>query len=203
MYNKDKQYWLALSEDSANLEKELSKLADDLATLEKEKWKAEESKYVTIEGECQRVVSLENLKKEIVETVGLSYEPEGKTKDERSADLVRYVRAEYGEYDDYENRIQGSEQTLRKVKSEIVSKERQFAAVQKRLWSVQTKIDGLNQLFGYYTVQEETKNIVSKFSVIEHRIIEMIIKGLDDIVETNSGAIDAQKAALNEMLSVI
>jgi hypothetical protein len=188
--------------EAVYLEKELQALANHLEQLEYDQGDAEESKYETVlGGKIPRIVSLNALKAELVETVSLSFEPEGKTKDERYAELIRYVKANYKEYGEYENRIHDADRKLRAISQEKAAKERQHIAVQKRLWSVQIKIESYGKIVGYYTSQQGGE-LSGKLSVMERRITEQF-DAIKQSLQDTIGDVKTQKTILKEMVNAL
>jgi chromosome segregation ATPase len=170
----------ALVVDSEVLEAELYVLTDDLILLDKQKNEIEQRKYQKIDGEHPSVVKLETLQAELLELAGQTYAPSGKTKDERSADLLRHVKTSSPEYDEYQNRIVLAEYNLQSIKNDIMSKERQVTAVQKRLYSVNVKIAGYTQMMASMTAQREG-GVEQSLAVMERRITATIGAALNEL----------------------
>ena len=118
--------------------------AEKLAQLELQKCEEEERRYIRLEDGSLK--ALTTLQAELVDIVGAQYDADGKTKDERAANLLRHVRQNYPEYDEWEQQIQNSESELRAIKGKIASLSESAKVQQKCLMGIQSKIETVGKI---------------------------------------------------------
>lgn len=155
--------FLQLDEESVTLQTELQDIAQRLADLETMRWKTEEQKYHKLEDGTLK--ALTTIQAELVEAVSSSYDAEGKTKDERAANLLRYVKDNYPEYNKFEQRIQEAEYNLRSIKSEMTGLESLSKAKMKALSAVQARIEVVGKIIEALSRSQQS----ASFSEMERR----------------------------------
>ena len=156
--------WVKAVRTLRKTKNELKTPGDECAQADIDIAAAKELRYEEVEdpnGGDSHLRPLETLQKELVATVASSYDAEGKTKDDRERDLMRYVREAYSLYDAWTDRIERSFQEERRQMAVLNGKSRQFTALQKKLWAEQEVLSGLNKLIAFCTTQENAESTMT------------------------------------------
>jgi hypothetical protein len=190
------EQYLSLQAEYSGIQGESCITAEKLAQLEVRKCEEEEKRYIRLEDGSLK--ALTTLQAELVDIVGADYDADGKTKDERAANLLRYVRAQYPEYNEWENQIQESEYELRAIKGRIASLTESAKVQQKCLMGIQAKIETVGKIIE--ALSRSQGNIT--LAEMERRLSDRI-DAVTRIVEQQHGEINQQKAVLKEMVSAL
>jgi len=190
------QKYCDLEQEVTQLQEEAEDLAQQLAVLETEKWQTEERRYIRLENGALK--ALTTLQSELLDTVGLSYEAEGKTKDERAANLLRHVRRNYPEYDEYEQKIQEVDHGLRVIRGKIDALTEASKVKQKGLMAIQAKIETVGKIVEALSRSQTTTTLAET----ERRLSDRIDRLALSITEQH-GELTNQRAVIKEMAAAL
>jgi hypothetical protein len=172
--------WGLVRKELKDASEELEMVANALSNYDLELRNVKELKYeeIPLPDGSTRIRSLSKFQEELLETVRGNYEPEGKTKDEREKDFLRWAKQQYPLYHEYEDRIESASQEERRIEAEISSQGRQFTSVQKRVWALQDTLTGLNALIAHETAVVQSKTIPIQQQQIQLQIDDAIKKAV-------------------------
>lgn len=190
------QKYRVLEQEVTQLQEEAEDLAQQLAVLETEKWQTEERRYIRLENGALK--ALTTLQAELLDTVGLSYEAEGKTKDERAANLLRHVRRNYPEYDEYEQKIQEVDHGLRVIRGKIDALTEASKVKQKGVMAIQAKIEAVGKIVEALSRSQTTTTLAET----ERRLSDRI-DGLALSITEQHGELTNQRAVIKEMAAAL
>lgn len=190
------QKYRVLEQEVTQLQEEAEDLAQQLAVLETEKWQTEERRYIRLENGALK--ALTTLQSELLDTVGLSYEAEGKTKDERAANLLRHVRRNYPEYDEYEQKIQEVDHGLRVIRGKIDALTEASKVKQKGVMAIQAKIEAVGKIVEALSRSQTTTTLAET----ERRLSDRI-DGLALSITEQHGELTNQRAVIKEMAAAL
>jgi len=190
------QKYQHLEQEEEQLRSEAEDLAQQLAVLETEKWQTEDRRYIRLENGSLK--ALTTLQAELLDTVGLSYEAEGKTKDERAANLLRHVRRNYPEYDAYEQKIQEVDHGLRVIRGKIDALTEASKAKQNGLMAVQAKIETVGKIIEALSRSQ----VLTTLAETERRLSDRIDSLAQSIAEQH-GEMTKHRAAMKQFAATL